>query len=348
VSANGDPKRNVILEGDARERLGDLPAASVDCVVTSPPYFLLRDYGVDGQIGLEAEVEAWVSELRLVMAGVARVLKPTGTAWLNLGDTYSRHMKYGAPPKSLLLGPERVALALLQDGWIVRNKIIWAKTNPMPSSVKDRLSCGWEVIYLLVRQQRYHLELDTIRMPPRSKGGGKPRSTIGGPIEGSGRPSWAGPLAGSNVGLKQMKALGLVSHPLGKNPGDLWRLPAANFKGRHFATFPPVLVRRALLAGCPERTCVSCGEPWTRASARQIGRLAVRGELAPSCACKRDWRPGLVIDPFLGAGTVGVVAKELGRDWLGIELNPSFARMAATRIGATEAASAAGRTSKAA
>ena len=130
-----------ILLGDALERLRELASGSVDTVVTSPPYFLLRNYGVDGQLGAEQTVAQWVAGLRAVMGEVARVLKRDGSVWLNLGDTYSRHDKHGAPPKSLLLGPERLLVGLIEDGWVVRNKLVWAKPNPMPASVRDRLSC---------------------------------------------------------------------------------------------------------------------------------------------------------------------------------------------------------------
>ena len=160
--------RNRILIGDIRERLADVPAKSIDCVITSPPYFQLRDYGVKGQIGLEPSVEGWVDELRLALNGLKRVLKPTGSIWVNLGDTYSRHAKYGAPPKGLLLAPERFLLAMADDGWIVRNKVIWAKTNPMPHAVSDRLNNAYDVVYFLVRSTRYFFDLDAIRVPHRS------------------------------------------------------------------------------------------------------------------------------------------------------------------------------------
>jgi hypothetical protein len=119
------------------------PANSVDTVITSPPYLQLRNYAMGAQIGLEDDVTAWVEALRDVGRELARVLKPTGGWWLNLGDSYSRDVRTGAPPKSLLLGPERLALALVADGWTIRNKVIWAKPNPMPASVRDRLACTW-------------------------------------------------------------------------------------------------------------------------------------------------------------------------------------------------------------
>lgn len=153
--------RNEIIVGDARQVLGRLAPSSVDCVVTSPPYFALRNYGVDGQMGHEHSVVGWVDELRLVARGLAGALKPAGSLWLNLGDSFSRHPRYGAAPKSLLLGPERLVLALQEDGWVVRSKIVWAKTNPQPSSVADRLNATWEIVYFLVRQRHYMFDLDS-------------------------------------------------------------------------------------------------------------------------------------------------------------------------------------------
>jgi site-specific DNA-methyltransferase (adenine-specific) len=325
--------RNVILVGDARKRLAEVPTASVDCVVTSPSYFQLRDYGHRDQIGLEDHVDEWVDELRLVMRGIARVLKLTGSVWLNLGDTYSRNERYGSPPKSLLMGPERLALSLIQDGWILRNKVIWAKTNTMPNPVRDRLSCSWEVIYLLTRSRFPFFDLDAVRVPHRSAESRRPKFDVADHVPKKGRPDWAGPLAGNNAGLARMKALGLVGHPLGKNPGDVWHLPISNYRGgEHHATFPPALVERPLLATCPEQVCRRCGQPWQREPARVRGRVASLGKLHPICECSDGWQPGLVLDPFCGVNTTGLVAERLGRDWLGIELNPAFARLAEERI----------------
>jgi site-specific DNA-methyltransferase (adenine-specific) len=327
--------RNTVLVGDIRDRLRALPAGSVDTVITSPPYVQLRNYGMTAQIGLEPDVDGWVEQLRDVGRELTRVLKPTGSWWLNLGDSYSRDHRTGAPPKSLLLGPERLALALVADGWTIRNKVIWAKTNPMPASVRDRLACTWEVVYFLVRSSQYAFDLDAIRGPHRSGHANKrparpssaPKSRV--PSE---PPSWAGPLAGNNSGLARYKAQGLAGHPLGKNPGDVWTLATANFRGEHFAVFPTGLVEPPLLATCPERVCANCGIPWARARARTVGQLAVRGELHPTCRCRAGTRPGLVLDPFFGSGTVGLVAQRHARDWLGIELNPAFATLATNRI----------------
>jgi site-specific DNA-methyltransferase (adenine-specific) len=321
----------VILTGDALQQLRRLPSHSVDAFLSSPPYYQLRNYQVEGQLGLEPTVDAWVANLRQVMREVARVLKPSGSAWLNLGDSYSRHLRFGAPPKSLLLGPERLALALIEDGWTIRSKVIWSKTQAMPSSVRDRLSCTWEVVYLLTRSPHYFFDLDAIRAPHRSSLN-RPTKGADYPPASATPPTWAGPLAGNNSGLIKMKAAGLVGHPLGKNPGDVWSLPSANFKGQHFATFPKALIERPLLASVPERVCRRCGRPWERQLVRSVGQLAIRGELRPVCRCRQGWQPGVVLDPFFGSGTVGLVAETHHRDWVGIELNPHFVALANDRI----------------
>ncbi|WP_323747378.1 DNA-methyltransferase [Catenulispora rubra] len=286
----------------------------MDCVVTSPPYYNVRDYGHKGQLGQELTIHGWVADLRDVMREVGRVLTPTGSLWLNLGDSFSRHPKYGAPVKGLLLAPERLLMALDGDGWIVRGKVIWAKTNPMPSSVTDRLSLTHEVVYFLVRQKSYFFDLDAIRELHRSKWAIRERTTP----ESSG---WAGPLAASRSGLRKARPAGTPGHRLGKNPGDVWQIATRGYKGAHFATFPPELVRRPILAGCPAVVCTACG----------AGQKQGAGTLP--CDCHAPARRGLVLDPFFGTGTTGEMARELGRDYLGIELNPEYVRMAQDRLG---------------
>jgi DNA modification methylase len=320
--------RNQVLVGDARDRLAALPESCVDMVLTSPPYFCLRDYQVSGQLGLEPTVADWVANLRGVAAEAARVLVPTGSLWLNVADTYASHPKQGAPRKSLLLGPERLALALLRDGWSLRNKIVWRKANPMPSSVGDRLSCTWEALYVLVRSPRYYFDLDAIRVPHQSS---PPKAK---PEEARvrQREAWRGPNGDDTSGLAAMKARGLVGHPLGKNPGDVWTIPSSNYRGAHHATFPVTLAARAITAGCPEARCSRCSQPWRRETIRALGDTAVRGVLQPSCSCGAPSEPGLVLDPFIGAGTTAVAAEQFNRDWLGIELNPDFAALARRRI----------------
>ncbi len=320
--------RNEILLGDAAMRLKELPDASIDCVITSPPYYRLRDYGVNRQIGAEPGVTGWVEALRAVFRELVRVLKPTGSVWLNLGDTYSGKVAEGAPAYSLLLGPERLLFALAQDGWIVRNKVIWDKTRTTPHPTKDRLTPAYEVIYYLVRSRPYHFDLDAIRDTHLPK-----------TLE---RAIAAFPEL-QNVPKTQL---------LGRNPGDVWRFAPSVYAGAHFATFPPELVRRPLLATCPEKICTACKRPWRRMvtplyvpTSRSIGAIRraqmnypmqdviyIPGELLPDCLCNAPTVPGVVLDPFFGSGTVGAVARKLGRDYIGIELNPEYIQLAKDRI----------------
>ncbi|MHB8339799.1 MAG: DNA-methyltransferase [Mycobacteriales bacterium] len=322
------PRRQVLI-GDAATVLAGLPGRSVDMILTSPPYFRLRDYQVAGQLGLEDHVCEWVAALRQVAAELARVLVASGSLWLNLGDSYATHQSQGAAAKSLLLAPERLLLALGADGWIVRNKIVWAKTNHMPSPVADRLSCGWEVIYLLVRSPRYFFDLDAIRQPHRSR---PPARQAAGAAQETVPSVWRGPNSDGSSGLARMKAQGRVGHPLGKNPGDVWALAAGNFRGNHYAAFPRSLAERAIQAGCPVQRCRACQAPWRQQTLRAIGGLATRGVLGPSCACREGGEPGLVLDPFMGAGTTALVAETLERDWLGVELNPDFVALTEARL----------------
>jgi site-specific DNA-methyltransferase (adenine-specific) len=154
--------RSRLLIGDVRTKLAELPDDSVDCVITSPPYFALRDYGQAGQLGLEASVDGWVQNLLTVTDEIRRVVKPSGSLWLNVADSYSHHPREGAAKKSLLLGPQRLALAMVGRGWLLRNQVVWAKTNPMPSNVTDRLSCTHETIYFFAKSPHYFFDLNAI------------------------------------------------------------------------------------------------------------------------------------------------------------------------------------------
>jgi DNA modification methylase len=323
--------RNQILCGDAQTTLQGLPTTSVDCIITSPPYFRLRDYGRADQLGLEAHISGWVSDLRAVVQECARVLVPTGTLWLNLGDSYSTHHREGAPRKSLLMGPERLALTLLADGWIIRNKIIWAKTNTVPSSVTDRLATKHEVIYLLSRSPRYYFDLDSIRAPHTSRPPRRDETRRPPNRRDTRRPSWLGPNSDGDSGLAAMHAAGVIGHPLGKNPGDVWQLGVSQFRGAHFATYPEQLVDRMLTAGCPRLRCSRCRAPWTRRLVRH-GSHATRRPPRPTCGCDAKAEPGVVLDPFIGSGTTAISANRLGRDWIGIELNPDYVALAHRRI----------------
>jgi DNA modification methylase len=317
--------RNQVIVGDALEQLAALPTAHIDCAVTSPPYYRLRDYGVAGQLGVEHSVTDWVAHVRSVANHLARVLTPTGSLWLNLGDSYAMHLREGAARKSLLLGPERLALALTHDGWLLRNKIVWSKPSVMPTSATDRLRCSWEVVYVLTKQPQYFFDLDAIR---------EPHSSRAPPLRRPAPPRDAarGPNATGTSGLVALKKAGLPGHPLGKNPGDVWRLSTSNYRGAHPAMFPTALASRAIRAGCPERRCLACRAPHRRAVLRAIGGAATRGLLRPTCGCRAPSEPGLVLDPFMGSGTTAVAAEQTNRDWLGIELNPDFAALATRRV----------------
>ncbi len=322
--------RNEILVGDALDRVRQLPDASVDCVVTSPPYFRLRNYDHHDQLGLEAHVDEWVAGLRELLVEVRRVLVPTGTIWLNLGDSYSTKPAEGAGRKSLLLGPERLALRLVEDGWLIRNKIVWAKTNTIPTSVADRLSTKHEFIYVLARSPAYFFDLDSIRephvsRPPKRKTPTRPASRK------PDRPAWLGPNSDGDRGLAALHAAGLLGHPLGKNPGDVWRLAVSGYRGPHFATFPISLAQRMIQAGCPERRCSQCRTAYRR-PVRRLGAVATRLALRAMCDCDAASDPGMVLDPFIGSGTTAIAAETLGRDWLGIELNPDYVELATGRI----------------
>ena len=221
-----------------------------------------------------------------------------------------------------------MALALAADGWLIRNQIVWAKTNAMPNSTRDRLSNRHELLYFLVRAERYYFDLDAIRVSaatamtrPQT-----PRTPEYPP------PGTAPRSVDRNQGLTRLKRLGISAHPLGRNPGDVWQTATASYRGAHFATFPERLIAPALLATCPARVCRHCGLAWRRASQRRHGRLLAIGPLGPACRCHAAWRPGVILDPFMGAGTVALVAEQHQRDWLGIELNPVYAALTERRL----------------
>ena len=302
-----------------------------DTCITSPPYFRLRDYGVEGQLGLEAHVDQWVEHLCGVFDELARTLKPTGSVWLNVSDSYSRSLSAGAPPKSLLLGPERLLLRLAESGWTVRNKVVWQKSNPMPSSVADRLTSTWEAVYLLTRSRRYFFDLDPVRVPHRS-------------------PAKVSPAAARRAANPRACRAGRVRSPAA-NPASIRSRPADCKDTRSARTpatssVPPVATTAALTSPRSRQNWSShcCGQPAPSECARVVasrGRdpeparsatspLSANSALAALAALAT--LPGVVLDPFIGAGTVAVVAEQHDRRWLGIELNPRFARLTQQRL----------------
>ena len=298
-----------ILQGDCREVLDTIPDSSVHCAVTSPPYFGLRDYGHDGQIGLEPTPDEFVNQMVLVFREVRRVLRDDGTLWLNLGDSYNSgpsggldgstldggrdsqkerrkaqfHRAPGLKHKDLIGIPWRVAFALQADGWYLRQDIIWHKPNSMPESVTDRCTKAHEYIFLLSKSERYFFRCF------RNSGAGC--RIFDSEIKARHRAAtWIRPCAGKNEWA--MKAVG--GHDGKRNRRSVWTVTTKPFKGAHFATFPPDLIQPCILAGCP--------------------------------------RGGTVLDPFGGAGTTGMVAERLLRNSVLIELNPDYCQMARDRI----------------
>ena len=434
-----------IICGDCLEAMKGLPSDAVDCCITSPPYYGLRDYGIDGQIGLELTPEEYVSKLVEVFREVRRVLKKEGTIWLNLGDSYCGYKgdKYcrnpetsnlqsnnhipvanacgtpqtsGVKNKDLIGIPWMVAFALRADGWYLRSDIIWAKPNCMPESCKDRPTKSHEYLFLLSKSQRYYYDAEAIKEDQAKPTGSisvksfKYVSENSDPKGGGYRGD--GGLAGRvNTGLR--------------NKRTVWTIPTKPYKEAHFATFPEKLIEPCILAGTSERGyCPECGKPWVRQVERSratyhrtedptqtTGRKGMnrprpgesdryvlgitQSELAamlrkaaegrecemeavfgskwahwtrtdssgariptfqdakeiykrlgveisfnggvggwlPPCSCGLDPVPGVVLDPFFGAGTTGLVAKKLGRRFIGIELNPAYIEMAKARIG---------------
>lgn len=226
--------------GDALEVLRSMPDQDVDCIVTSPPYFGLRDYGTDGQIGAEASPAEFVAALVAVFREARRVLADDGTLWLNLGDSYSSASggKSNLPAKNLIGIPWRVAFALQDDGWILRNDIIWNKPNAMPEPVRDRLSNRHEHLFLFTKETSYWFNLDPIREQYTGDRAATRRARSGHVNkENSATGTWSG------------------EHN-GRNPGDVWDIPTQPFPGAHFATMPLALAERCIRAGCHDEGVV--------------------------------------------------------------------------------------------
>lgn len=305
-----------ILTGDCRDVLRTLADGSVQCCVTSPPYYGLRDYGVSGQIGLERSMHDFISELVAVFREVRRVLRDDGTLWLNLGDSYaggntggkwregsaradgevrgdgaaSRRNRNGTgavdgvKQKDLIGIPWRVAFALQADGWYLRQDIIWSKPNPMPESVRDRCTKAHEYVFLLSKSARYYYDAKAIA--EAGEWCGKQLGIVRGTkvrAEAMGRAPSGNERPGADATAPDLR-----------NKRSVWEVATQPFGEAHFATFPPALIEPCILAGCP------------------VG--------------------GTVLDPFFGAGTTGLVADRLQRNAIGIELNPQYAEMARRRI----------------
>lgn len=308
-----------IICADVIEGLAQIPDESVHCVVTSPPYWGLRDYGVAGQIGLEPTPDAFVARMVEVFREVRRVLRKDGTLWLNLGDSYCNTDKWGGggsntgkqtvsangevpswavrarkshvdgvKPKDLMGMPWRVAFALQADGWWLRSDIIWSKPNPMPESVTDRPSKAHEYVFMLTKAERYYYDAEAIKEDGAASSGARYAYSFGGE-------------KAARLTREEANGPGTRTRPIGyreydgtRNKRSVWTIATAPFPEAHFATFPPELPEICIKAGCP------------------VG--------------------GTVLDPFAGAGTTLLVADRLQRNAIGIELNPEYVAIAERRL----------------
>jgi DNA modification methylase len=279
-----------ILVGDCRQILAQMPDQSVHTCVTSPPYFGLRDYGVDGQIGLEQTPEAYVAEMVAVFREVRRVLRDDGTLWLNLGDSYAG--AGGLKKKDLIGIPWRVAFALQADGWYLRQDIIWHKPNPMPESVRDRCTKAHEYIFLLSKSDRYYFDYKAIKIDAATATIERNKHKFNGAFKGQfrGTPGEERWQDGRPIDNPQFSADGKA------NRRSVWTVTAKPFKGAHFATFPVDLISPCILAGSPQGGTVIDpfgGAGTTGVAACGLNRDAVLIELNPTYAEMAKQRIGL-------------------------------------------------------
>lgn len=306
---------DTIFCGDALDVLRTLPDNFVHCCITSPPYYALRDYGAEGQIGREDTPAQYVARLTEVFSEVRRVLLPSGTLWLNIADTYcgtgskGDHLDPKNPSgrngqgvslaqrvenvkaKDMIGIPWMLAFALRDCGWYLRSDIIWQKANPMPESCKDRPSRCYEHIFLMAKSRKYYFNAEAIVEPVAESTPMRMRRKFGKNKYSAGIPGQ------THQHLNDYRPNGYAEEdiPLLRNKRDVWQINSVPYKGAHFAAYPPKLVETCLLAGCPP--------------------------------------DGIVLDPFLGSGTTAAVAKQMGRHYIGIELNPDYCTLAEQRIG---------------
>lgn len=330
--------RSSIIPGDCIAGMQTLPAGSVHCAITSPPYWNLRDYNHAGQIGLERSAAEYVARMVAVFAEVRRVLRDDGTLWLNIGDTYRDGQLAGIP--------WRLAFAMQDDGWRLRQEVIWHKPNPMPESVRDRCTKAHESLFVFSKSNGYYFDSHAIREPQ------------------------AGPIQRRKFGNADARALGKAgSGNEGRgvswqdsgfrNRRSVWTIPTRPYRGAHFAVMPPALVAPCILAGTSaEGCCGECGSPSRRivkrdrkptrpgADTKTTGNAAREGNRDPlrhitisetvgwqaGCQCGAARVPCTVFDPFAGSGTTLAVAIANGRSAIGCELNRDYIALAEARI----------------
>lgn len=341
--------------GDAREALRNLPDESVQCIVTSPPFWGLRDYGHEDQIGSEPTPEEWVANLVVVMRECRRVLRRDGTCWVEVGDSYKDGELVGAP--------WMLAFALRADGWRLRSENIWWKPDPMPESVTDRTTRAHSQVFMLTREKRYFYDRDAIAEAAQDW-------SKGGPGTGILTTEHYGAENGGNAGLADLAARYKAGDaPATRNARSVWRIATANTKSEHFAVMPDELAEKCISAGTSEHgACAECGAPWRRvvekgepelrawsangAAAyddaeggmvpRSLGTGSTLKHVVPRettgwvPTCEHEGAavvPQVVLDPFLGSGTTAFVARRMGRHAVGVELNESYLRIARERLG---------------
>lgn len=311
---------DTVIQSDNLKALRSMPGDSVHCCVTSPPYYGLRDYEIEGQIGREDTPEQYIDRLVEVFREVRRVLRPDGTLWLNIADSYCgtsgkgsyvdpkypngrtgqsislTHRVKGCKPKDLIGIPWSLAFALRYDGWYLRNDIIWYKANPMPESIKDRCTRTYEHIFLLAKSKSYYFDAAAIAEPIAASTAARMKAGRGAIHK------YAEGIPGQKAqGINQPRAKGAIPDeliPTMRNKRDVWQINTVPYRGKHFAAYPPKLAETCILAGSPPG--------------------------------------GIVLDPFLGSGTTAYVAKQTGRRYIGIEINAEYCRLARERIGGDE------------
>lgn len=370
---------NEIICGSALEVLKTFPDDSLSCSISSPPYWALRDYGVNGQLGLEKTFEEYIDILCTIYDEVKRVLRYDGTCFVNLGDTYSATRWSNRPSttgisreysdivvekqislsdKSLCLIPQRFAIEMVNRGWILRNVIIWAKPNPMPSSAKDRFTVDFEYVYFFVKSKKYYFEPQYEPYVPDSDMAYRKTLRMGKQYKVKTPCEKNTPLTSPSYNTPA------EINPLGRNKRCVWTIPTQPYPEAHFATFPEKLVEPMIKAGCPEFVCTKCGKPREKIYESKgyhfpdkdkqdiqiqhgvsIGKYKSGADYAKfreenpveykgytDCGCGVEFEPGIVLDPFAGSCTTLQVAARLNRNYLGIELKPEYIEMGRKRI----------------
>jgi len=337
-----------VFYGDAERVLKTLPPGLVQCCVTSPPYWGLRDYSVAGQFGREKTIDEYITRMVGVFREVKRVLRNDGVFWLNIGDAHvdsNRKKIKGLKPKNLCMIPARMGLALQADGWMLLQENIWSKPNPMPESAPGRTTTAHEKVFHLSKRPRYFYDADAIR--EEAEYGRREWTNVNGNMASAGGGRGHATVRGANPAA-------------GRNKRTVWEIATAPYPGAHFATFPPKLVEPCILAGTSPRACEICGAPWKRMTERKAmivrngpksggygsrttdslsGTMLSPAQVKtigwqPICSCDNEGKGRcLVLDPFAGSGTTGEVALKHGRDYLLIELNRDYEKLIRGRLG---------------